>query len=293
MKTNEEIQEEYKANPEKWIPLWRFPTLESPYQKRWTKVLDDVNYIRNNDTRAEYKLIHIRHKEVLDAWLEDNNVEIEQKSNVHQGWIEDSNFIENYQEWLEYRLEEKKDEHSRTSGDTDTTMDNSVDSDNVVSKMTIPIIEVDEEMDIEIDEYLSKQDGYRSELDLDTFTAHGFEVPDFEGEILKEVDGYYVGYVITKSKEVMPVRWCNKGYTNGSLQILGFYITPIKKEWYEYPDNFPAMCIWENSSGGDGLYIFGGYYDGYFMDSDGETHQANLYRLATKAELMSLYYKED
>ena len=53
----------------------------------------------------------------------------------------------------EFRLKEQDDEDNRLSSDIDTTVDNSGDSDNGVSKMTIPIIEVDEEMDREIDEY--------------------------------------------------------------------------------------------------------------------------------------------
>ena len=49
-----------------------------------------------------------------------------------------------------FRLKEKEDEHSSLSSDTDTTVDNSVDSDNIVSKM-IPTIKVDEASDREID----------------------------------------------------------------------------------------------------------------------------------------------
>ena len=57
----------------------------------------------------------------------------------------------------EFRLKEQDDEDNRLSSDINTTVDNSVDSDNIVSKMTIPIIEVDEEMDREIDEYFSSK----------------------------------------------------------------------------------------------------------------------------------------
>ena len=93
------------------------------------------------------------------------------------------------------------------------------------------------------------------------------------------------------------VQWFKDKYLiPDSIIIDRFTDVEIKKEeeqWCNNPQNFPAMCVWENSSGVDGLYIFSGYYDGYFTDSDGETHQANLCRLATKAELMSLYCKED
>jgi hypothetical protein len=57
----------------------------------------------------------------------------------------------------EFRLKEQDDEDNRLSSDIDTTVDNSVDSDNIVSKMTVPIIEVDEEMDREIDKYFSSK----------------------------------------------------------------------------------------------------------------------------------------
>ena len=159
----------------------------------------------------------------------------------------------------------RNDENDRLSSDTDTTVDNSVDTDNIVSKMTIPIIEVDEEIDREIDKYLSKQDGYRevrmvtckscglssesglhtcrglqfgteenedehheSELDLDTFTAHGFEVPDFDGEILKEVDGYYIGYVMRQPDiRVVSMRWDNTGQDCNNY---GYNLTPINQD---------------------------------------------------------------
>jgi hypothetical protein len=46
--------------------------------------------------------------------------------------------VEKYNPDLEYKLKEKEDEDNRTSDDTNTTMDVSMDSANTASKMTIP-----------------------------------------------------------------------------------------------------------------------------------------------------------
>ena len=203
----------------------------------------------------------------------------------------------------------RNDENDRLSSDTDTTVDNSVDSDNIVSKMTIPIIEVDEEIDREIDKYLSKQDGYRevrmvtckscglsSESglhtcrglqfgteekkdgmeqvendnadtvdtnnynsceynELNSFTAHGFEVPGFDGEILKEVKvgddgiatGRYMGWIRIGNNEMFMVEWWSDGicrnYRNELGDLKDYNLTPIKKHWWNNPANFPVRLV--------------------------------------------------
>ena len=254
MKTTEEMKAIYEANPVSWIVVKDYP------DNGWNYCVP--HWFNNN----KYKLIHIKHEQVLDAYLADSSVYIEFYRKESDKWIEQvRDFIENYNPDLEYRLKEQDDEDNSTSSDTDTTMDNSVDADNKVYKMTIPIIEVDEALDKQIDEYLSKQDGYRkvrmvtckscglssesglhtcrglqfgteenedehheSELDLDTFTAHGFEVPDFDGEILKEVDGYYIGYVMRQpDSRVVSMRWDNTGQDCNNY---GYNLTPINQD---------------------------------------------------------------
>ena len=131
-------------------------------------------------------------------------------------------------------IDRRKDENDRPSGDTDTTMDNSLDADNIVSKMTIPTIEVNAEMDKEIDEYLSKQDGYR-ESKLDTFNERGFERPLLNGEILKEVDGWLIGWLMT-DEGIQAEKWDSDGKSTNTY----YNLTPIKQYWYDEPLNFPV-----------------------------------------------------
>jgi hypothetical protein len=148
---------------------------------------------------------------------------------------------------IKTNIKRMEDEDNRTSSDTDTTMDDSVDSANIESKMTIPIIEVDEEMDREIDEYLSNQDSYSevrmvnteekedvrilfkqssqstsSELsdnsctsdirlsNINNFQEYGFTA-DFAGEILKEVGDRYIGYILNKDNKATAITWDANG----------------------------------------------------------------------------------
>ena len=281
MKTTEEMKAIYEANPVSWIVVKDYP------DNGWNYCVP--HWFNNN----KYKLIHIKHEQVLDAYLADSSVYIEFYRKESDKWIEQvRDFIENYNPDLEYRLKEQDDEDNSTSSDTDTTMDNSVDADNKVYKMTIPIIEVDEASDREIDEYLSKRDGYRemrmvtckscglssvsglhtcrglqfgteenedehheSELDLNTFTAHGFEVPGFDGEILKEVKvgddgiatGRYMGWIRIGNNEMFMVEWWSDGicrnYRNELGDLKDYNLTPIKKHWYDDPLNFPVRLV--------------------------------------------------
>ncbi len=54
-----------------------------------------------------YRLIHKKHKDILDAYLANNNVEIEFNYG-YDLWEKDLYFIEKYNETFEYRLKPKK-----------------------------------------------------------------------------------------------------------------------------------------------------------------------------------------
>jgi hypothetical protein len=257
------MKEIYEANPESWIVLWSIPIRWMNHGK-WVKSINpafiDENY---------YKLIHIKHKQVLDAYLANGKVEIEYEFNEetynNAGWYTEHNFIEEYSPDLDYRIKEKEDEDNRTSDDTNTTMDDSVDSDDIESKMTTNMV---------------------SNEAINSFTAHGFEVPDFAGEILKEIDGFYIGYVkddvgFSPTAE----RWTKEGkHMNDEIADEGYNLTPIKNPWYEDETNFPALIT-------DG--------EDYTSCASQETWLQSYYisevnwKLATKAERDSLYYKED
>ena len=111
------------------------------------------------------------------------------------------------------------------------------------------------------------------------FKDYGFEA-DFEGEILKEYENQFVGMVY-QNEGNFGCSWNKKGKC---LQTKGFgYIDmnlkPIKKEWYENPDNFPCLCI--------------DYFDNpIVVFSKEEYDKCPRLRLATKEEVLALLVKE-
>jgi hypothetical protein len=55
----------------------------------------------------EYKLIHKRHKEVLEHWLNGGEVEFEDERSTHAGvWHIDSDFVGKYYEYDNYRIKQ-------------------------------------------------------------------------------------------------------------------------------------------------------------------------------------------
>ena len=206
MKTTEELEEIYDSEPYEWIALWKNRGV-------WVKITNP-SFIHG----CHYQLIHIKHKDVLDAYLADDKVEIKfylpyvmctDDTELEATWEVDDNFIENYNPELEYRLKEQDDEDDRLSSDTDTPMDNRVDADNV-------------------------------ESELDTFTAHGFEVPSFDGEILKEVGDKLYG--IARDRPIAWDKYTGARILDGTTWITTD-LTPIKKHWYDDPLNFPVRLV--------------------------------------------------
>ena len=105
--TTKQMKEIYEANPDEWIALWS-TSIEWMNHGEWLKT-STPKFIDEN----HYKLIHIKHKQVLKAYLADNDVDIEyafdEETYNNAGWYTEHNFIENYEPDLEYRLEEKED----------------------------------------------------------------------------------------------------------------------------------------------------------------------------------------
>ena len=100
--TKEEMKKIYEANPESWIALWSIPIGWMKHGK-WFKT-STPNFIEED----YYKLVHIKHKDVLEAWLADNSVEIDVYDD-NKWWNESSElFLYKYNPDLEYRLKEKE-----------------------------------------------------------------------------------------------------------------------------------------------------------------------------------------
>lgn len=74
------------------------------YERKW--IIQNDFYKGLNGIR--FKLIHKTHKHILDAYLKDSSVEIEYLSTCN-GWITlDNDFVQDYEDDLEFRLKPKE-----------------------------------------------------------------------------------------------------------------------------------------------------------------------------------------
>ena len=77
------------------------------------------------------------------------------------------------------------------------------------------------------------------------FKDYGFEA-NFEGEILKKIDNMYIGYYLNKKNCPMSCTWWDDGLCSVGTDLEKDYnLKPIKKEWYENPDNIGKAIIIE------------------------------------------------
>jgi hypothetical protein len=79
---------------------------------------------------------------------------------------------------------------------------------------------------------------------MNNFKDYGFEA-DFKGEILRKTKhDIYIGYVVDGADADYAIEWNSKGDNLLSSRFYrNFNLKPIKKEWYENPDNFPCIVI--------------------------------------------------
>jgi hypothetical protein len=76
---------------------------------------------------------------------------------------------------------------------------------------------------------------------MNNFKEYGFEA-DFEGEILGERHGFYIGFVTGDMLVFKSMMWAKSGKTAQNIENR-FNLTPIKKEWYEVESNFPRLIV--------------------------------------------------
>jgi len=118
------------------------------------------------------------------------------------------------------------------------------------------------------------------------FEEYGFKA-DFEGEILKEIDNCYYGWMkFAKDYPRVAVCWMASGTTSiGSLEYGN--LTPYieKKEWYENKDNFPALMVREYK----GILKYSIVKN---IDHVRAKHPKDGFRLATKEEKDSLFCEQ-
>lgn len=125
------------------------------------------------------------------------------------------------------------------------------------------------------------------------FKDYGFEA-DFEGEILKEIDNFYYG-IVNQYNKFETITWNLVGRPISGSTALNKYelweLKPIKKEWYENPDNFPCLVIHDNKES-----VLIKYYNktnNKLISKDSLVHYSiDRCRPATKEEILSLLIEE-
>ena len=130
------------------------------------------------------------------------------------------------------------------------------------------------------------------------FNYYGFEA-DFEGEILKEVQEKrginYLGYFIGKNGTYYPCLWNLFGKvwkTSVKDEFKDIYnLKPIKKEWYENPDNFP--CLITNGKIVEKAERFDSITQRFYFRNVMYSNISNGWRPLTKEEVLSLLIKEE
>ena len=111
--------------------------------------------------------------------------------------------------------------------------------------------------------------------------VYEFNKPKFECELLKVVEDIIIGWYL-HSNIVYACGWKLDGT---DLSLHEKHLTPIKKPWFEYPENFPAL-------------IYCSEYERFEIALNIEHLLTDEYvvsehiRLATKEEVVSLYWKD-
>ena len=127
---------------------------------------------------------------------------------------------------------------------------------------------------------------------MNNFKDYGFEA-DFEGEICFENhNGFYIGYINTPIGKLFK-QWrkndgncfCMEGYHDRQYDL-----KPIKKEWYENPDNFPCIVISLKTNKPHIAYNYNHLEEKIKQETF--TANPNKFRPATKEEVLALLVKE-
>ena len=79
------------------------------------------------------------------------------------------------------------------------------------------------------------------------FKQYGFEVPDFDCNILTKVNNDYIGYATIPSSTIVALSWALNGIAYmGVTHTPQYNLTPIKKPWYE-TCKFPVL-VWDEDN---------------------------------------------
>jgi len=243
----------YKSG--EWICLVRYTDISQNWHIAKEPFQDTIN------TDLEIKLIHKKHEHILDAYLkgEVKKIEAYRWSDLIVPFNENciDTFIEKYNpEYFYY-------------------------ADNKIMKP------LDKDFAKIIDDNIMD---LIDDKPKNNFKDYGFEA-DFEGDIFKEINGYFYGIIKTTSTRFLPIMWNEKGKQCEVYTVSLYNLTPIKKEWWENK-NYLNKVFYDTCE--DCLTILD------WFDNKGNVKMQNFskifrherFRLATKEEVKTLYYKE-
>jgi len=121
--------------------------------------------------------------------------------------------------------------------------------------------------------------------DMNTFNERGFKTPKFKGEILKEVDNFYIGYIKINNDYIVAKKWLKSG--KSADQKAGD-LTPIEKKWYEKEENINRLVYVEK------LDLYGIFNklctrkDGKYILINNTCYNKDDVRLATDKEIKTM-----
>ena len=120
---------------------------------------------------------------------------------------------------------------------------------------------------------------------MNNFKDYGFEA-DCEGEICFQDDDFnrFFGFIVEDGKKLAR-SWNKYGVSGMSYE---YDLTPIKKPWYENPDNFPCIVMQINCI--DDRELDCGHI--IFRNIDDFNRFGGDYRHLTKEEVLALLVKE-
>ncbi len=96
---------------------------------------------------------------------------------------------------------------------------------------------------------------------INNFEDYGFTA-NFTGEILKEVDDYYVGYAYDEEDFLLSVQWDKKGNSHNGFDN-EFKLKPVPKPWFLNEVKFPCVIVYR-----DKFYILNNEDDFSYPDKD-------------------------
>ena len=126
---------------------------------------------------------------------------------------------------------------------------------------------------------------------INNFEQYGF-TGDFEGEILKEFDEFYIGWATyTDDSGITPCQWFKKdnryGFKHGEDRQHNRSLTQLK--WYEDKNNIGKLIV--APCGFIKLFTKNDFHNRFSFNDKGISNPIKCYRPATKEDILTLLIK--